>query len=52
MKNTNQDKSTLEQFDNNVYARTSVNNMPRITALVSHTEEEQKEIDNIFETAI
>lgn len=42
----------LENFDDSVYARTSVNNMPRITELVSHTEEEQKEIDQIFETAM
>ncbi|MCP3033464.1 hypothetical protein LF817_19245 [Halobacillus sp. A1] len=52
MKKTNEEKSTLEQFDNTMYARVSVNNMPRITALVEHTEEEQKEIDDIFATNV
>ncbi|EEM92345.1 hypothetical protein ICM_05802 [Bacillus cereus BAG1X2-3] len=45
-------RENLEEFDTNIYARTSVNNMPKITALVTHSEEEQKEIDRIFEAAL
>lgn len=45
--------SELEKFDTDVYARTSINNMPiRLTNMEEHTEEEQKEIELIFETAI
>lgn len=43
----------LEKFDTDVYARTSINNMPiRPTHIEEHTAEEQKEIELIFETAI
>jgi hypothetical protein len=30
MEKTTEEKSNLEQFDNNIYARVSVNNMPII----------------------
>ncbi|MGD6874278.1 hypothetical protein ACQCU1_19120 [Sutcliffiella horikoshii] len=52
MKQEKENRETLEEFDTNVYARLSINNMPKITAVVTHSEEEQKEIDSIFEAAL
>ncbi|CAM3845998.1 hypothetical protein ACW6U8_12630 [Bacillus subtilis] len=51
-KRTKEKETKLESFDNSVYARTSPNNMPRITAQVPNTKEEQKEIDKLFKTAL
>ncbi|MEJ8545588.1 hypothetical protein [Brevibacillus borstelensis] len=42
----------LETFDTDVYARTSENNMPLITSLTPLSEQEQKEVEEVFTIAL